>query len=590
MAGQRMSVTRRTVLRGAVAAGALAGAVAAGAAKPSRASADPGRKVAVLGGGVAGMTAAHELAERGYDVTIYERRALGGKARSIAVPGTGAGGRPDLWGEHGFRFFPGFYHHIPDTMRRIPFAGNANGVWDNLVAAPEARFSRTSGDDLIIPMGKAGRIWATPDDFRETVSSAISTSTKMGEVDALYFANRLLVFNTSCDARRDDQWDKVSWRDYVGAGHRSNEFRMLLSRTLTTLLVAAKDNLASTKTIGNMGEQFLGNPMETGNDGPLDRLLNGATTDAWLQPWADLLHGMGVQVVNAEVRGLELSGKRITGAQIVDGSGASRTVDADYFVCAVPVEVARTLWTPEILSLRPELAGMSQLTVDWMTGIQFYLKSQTDIARGHTAYVDSPWSLTSIAQNQFWNRTPFSGMGDGTVQDCLSVDISDWNTPGMLYGKPAKECTHDEISREVWAQLKAHLDTRKNLLRDDDLHSWFLDTGVTWDAQQGRNTNVDPLLINTAGSWALRPDTHGQDLENLFLAADYVRTNVDLATMEGASEAARTAVNKLLDVDGSNAARCKLFTLYRAEVLEPFRQLDIARYASGQSNMFDAPA
>ena len=72
---------------------------------------------------MAGLTAAHELAERGFKVTVYEPTALGGKARSIGVPGTASGGRRRLPGEHGFRFFPGFYHHVPDSMRRIPFAG-----------------------------------------------------------------------------------------------------------------------------------------------------------------------------------------------------------------------------------------------------------------------------------------------------------------------------------------------------------------------------------------------------------------------------------------------------------------------------------
>ncbi|QLY31291.1 FAD-dependent oxidoreductase [Nocardia huaxiensis] len=588
MAGQRLSVTRRTVLRGTAAAGAVAAGAATGALRSPRATADPGPSVAVLGGGVAGLTAAHELAERGFDVTVYERRALGGKARSIAVPGTGRDGRPELWGEHGFRFFPGFYRHLPDTMRRIPFAGNANGVWDNLVAAPEARFARRDTDDVIMPLGKAGKVWASPDDFRETVSSAISTTMKMPQADALYFANRLLVFNTSCDARRYQHWDNISWKDYVGAAGRSTEFRMLLSRTLTTLLVAAKDELASTRTIGNMGEQFLGNPFEIANDGPLDRLLDGPTNEAWINPWVDRLRELGVKFVSAEVRGLDVNERRISGARIVDGSGAARTIEADHFVTAVPVEVARTLWSPEILALRPELAGTSQLMVDWMSGIQFFMKKPTDIARGHVAYVDSPWSLTSIAQNQFWSRTPMTGLGDGTVQDCLSVDISDWNTPGILYGKTAKECTHDEIAREVWAQLKAHLNDRQDLLRDEDLHSWFLDTGITWDASARRNANADPLLINTAGSWTLRPDTHAASLENLYLAGDYVRTNVDLATMEGASESARAAVNKLLEVTGSNAPRCKLFTLYRATELEPFRQIDATRYAAGQPNLFDA--
>ncbi|MEG8177185.1 FAD-dependent oxidoreductase [Nocardia terpenica] len=567
----------------------VAGMVTAGASslRPVRATADPGRRVVVLGGGVAGLTAAHELAERGFDVTLYERRALGGKARSIPVPGSGRDGRADLPGEHGFRFFPGFYKHIPDTMRRIPFPGNANGVWDNLVAAPEARFSRRGTDDTVLPMGRAGKLWTSPDDFRQTVGSVVATSMRMPMVDAGYFANRLLVYCTSCDDRRFGEWEKVAWRDFVGARGRSTEFRILLSRTLTTLLVAAKDDQASTRTIGNMGEQFLGNPMEIADDGPLDRVLDGPTSEAWIDPWVRHLRGLGVRFVTGEVRGLTVRDKRIATARIADGSCGESEVDADYFVLAVPTEVARTLWTPEILAVRPELAAMANLVVDWMTGIQFYLRRPAMIARGHTAYVDSPWSLTSIAQNQFWARTALPGYGDGTVQDCLSVDVSDWNTPGPLFGKPAKECTHDEIAREVWAQLRAHLKGRAEL-RDEDLHSWFLDSGIAWDAAQHRNTNADPLLINTAGSWASRPSVHGA-LENLFLAGDYVRTGVDLATMEGACEAARTAVNALLEVSGSNAERCKLFSLYRAVELEPMRQLDISRYASGQPNIFDIP-
>lgn len=584
MSEQYGAVSRRTVFRGTVGAGV----VAAGALlRPIRANADSGgRKVAIFGGGVAGLTAAHELAERGFEVTVYERRALGGKARSIAVPDSGRGGRPDLPGEHGFRFFPGFYHHIPDTMRRIPFAGNADGVWNNLVPAVEARFSRAGAEDTLVPMARTGKPWSNPEDFRQTVASVIATSMKMPMSDAVYFANRLLVFNTSCDDRRLGQWEKVAWRDFVGANERSREFRMLMSRTLTTLLVAAKDDKASARTIGTMGEQFLGNPLEIGNDGPLDRLLNGPTNQAWIDPWVAHLRGLGVRFETAELRGLDVRDRRISGARIADAAG-TRAVAADYYVLAVPVEVARAMWTPEILAVQPELAAMDDLVVNWMSGIQFYLRRRTDIARGHTAYVDSPWSLTSIAQNQFWSRTKLSTFGDGSAQDCLSVDISDWHTPGILYGKPAIECTHDEIAREVWAQLGKHLEGA-DALRDSDLVSWFLDSGVGWDAARGRNTNADPLMINTVGSWQARPNVHG-GLGNMFLAGDYLRTTIDLATMEGACESARNAVNALLDVAGSGAERCRLFPLYRAVELEPLRRADIARYAAGQPNLFDAP-
>src|ERR671925_611968 len=105
--------------------------------------------VAVLGGGVGGLSAAHELAERGFDVTVYEARdAFGGKARSLPVPGSGSGGRAGLPAGHGFRFFPGFYQHLPDTMRRIPHGGGT--VFERLTGATRILFAQAGGRNELI--------------------------------------------------------------------------------------------------------------------------------------------------------------------------------------------------------------------------------------------------------------------------------------------------------------------------------------------------------------------------------------------------------------------------------------------------------
>ena len=98
--------------------------------------------VAILGGGVAGLSAAHELAERGFHVRVYEKKlVLGGKARSIPVPDSAIPGRKPLPGEHGFRFFPGFYKHVTDTMRRIPY-GSQESAYDNLSVATRILLAR----------------------------------------------------------------------------------------------------------------------------------------------------------------------------------------------------------------------------------------------------------------------------------------------------------------------------------------------------------------------------------------------------------------------------------------------------------------
>ena len=250
----KQQISRRSVL-------ATSGVAAAAAAVvPSPAlGAVTKKKVAILGGGMAGLSAAFELIERGYEVTVYERNQLGGKARSIPVAGTAAGGRLPLPGEHGFRFFPGFYKHVPDTMSRIPFADNKHGVKDNLVPAPVPYFPRSGGrnDAQLFGFIPDPRDLKTPEALQRLIRDEWLGGQELSPVEASYFASRVLVYLSSCDARRMGQWEKTSWWDFVGAAKRSKEYQQVAARGLTRALVAAKEEIASTRTIGNMAEAFI---------------------------------------------------------------------------------------------------------------------------------------------------------------------------------------------------------------------------------------------------------------------------------------------------------------------------------------------
>jgi len=403
---------------------------------------------------------------------------------------------------------------------------------------------------------------------------------------------------------------------------------------------------------------------------PLDKLLSFIKTIT--DPSASTSDGLGVWSGSLDPLIAELS--RVTGEAITGeaDAGADRTVDKrrtrasqtvangidaavrvlglldltafakdksvgtndDYFIFALPLEqmayyvnrsVALTEHDP---SLR-RIVRLSEY-MDWMAGIQFYLKEPFRLVAGHIVCMDSNWSLTAIEEAQFWRDSPLKVKVEGTeteIKAVLSVDIAAWDRKGRFVNKEAFNCTADEIATEVWNELKAAIErqTTTQRLRDDMLLgrvaqgqsplvqgvNYHLDDSIAdvydrkkqaayenarsvefdadelirrqaqagaaaqvpyiWGAR--RQFNVEPLLVNRAGARALRPDAQTA-IPNMFLAGDYVRTETDLACMEGANEAARRAVNALLDAAASMRPRCTVwdFSIAR-DVLERLTQL-----------------
>jgi len=523
-------------------------------------------RVAVLGGGVAGLTAAHELSDRGFEVVVLEARDIpGGKARSLPVPESGTGGRKDLPAEHGFRFFPGFYRHLPDTMKRIPHGGGT--VVDNLTGATRILLAQAGGRNELVA---GAHLPESLEDLTVLSRFLLEWMTSLGipAHEHALLVERLLTLLTSCDERRFEQWELESWWSFVDADRRSAPFRKFLAEGLTRTLVAARAREISARTGGLILAQLLFDLTQAG--GRADRVLDAPTNDAWIDPWVEHLRGKGVEIrLGSPVLGLPVSGGRIAGATTDAG-----TVTADHYVAALPVEIMRALAGAPLRALEPRLRGLDRLVTRWMNGVLFYLDRDAALVHGHAIYIDSPWALTSISQAQFWREVDLGSYGDGRVRGILSIDVSDWETPGHRTGKVASKCTPDEIREEVWSQLTDHLDSGE--LDEDWVLEWFLDPAIQFPNPTGA-TNLEPLLINTAGSWADRPEAATR-IPNLVLAADYVRTHTDLATREGANEAARRAVNAILEATGSSAEKCRVWKLREPGVLGPARAIDRVKW------------
>ncbi len=244
------NISRRRFLVGAgtaaavVAGGGLANPARAMTRSRSSAVVGAGRDVVVLGGGVAGLTAAHELVERGFRVTVIERYGIpgmGGKARSIPVPGTGRGGRQDLPGEHGFRIFFGFYQHLTDTMRRIPFPGNPRGVWDNLVDTSQGWVAWDGGrPPFVIPYGVAAVPTLTAAVVEQVLLGLVDTATHIPPTENAYFVRKLITYTTSSQERRFGELEYTTWWDYVKAETKSSSYQQLWGNFFTADAQAVK--------------------------------------------------------------------------------------------------------------------------------------------------------------------------------------------------------------------------------------------------------------------------------------------------------------------------------------------------------------
>ena len=518
----------------------------------------------MLGGGVGGLSAAHELAERGFTVTVYEmRNAFGGKARSMPVPDSGEDGRSDLPAEHGFRFFPSFYKHIINTMERIPYgqgtvAGNLKPTTKMLLAQGGGRAELPAPT---VPASSLDDVIASLKFMREFVFGLGIPLCEFAE-----YIKGLLTLLVSCDERRYGQWEQMSWWDFMRVDDRTEAFRKFLADGMTRCLVAARAHEMSARTGGMISLRLMLNSGE-----PVDKVLNGPTSEVWIDPWVEHLRGLGVELRGGyQVAGIDCDPAKpsITGVTVIGPHGDER-ITADYYIAAMPKEKLELLISPQMCEADPHLAELGRLQTRWMNGAMFYLDTDVPLEHGHTIFIDSAWSLTAISQQQFWKGVvDLKQRGDGRVEGVLSVDISEWRTPGSN-GKVASACTADEIYDEVLQQIWDHIPDDK--LAKPNVVRCFLDPAISYP-NPSEVANAEPLLINTPGSWAHRPEAWTA-IPNFLIAADFVRTNTDLATMEAANEAARVAVNQILKAEGLKDP-CYLWKFPEPWCLAPLRLMD----------------
>lgn len=517
--------------------------------------------------------------------------------------------------EHGYRFFPSFYHHVFDTMRRIPLMERRTADTFKLGAGRDVhrRFSKDVGPALdpyrpssrtvfdnlrsvdLHAFGGGGRfpLRALPRSNMLSVRSLLElldTIQEQAGVSARDITRgqlRTLKFLTAC-AQRREQYEHVTWWDFVGADQGSREFQDLLVHW-PQALVGLRAQDADARTFGTVLMQLLLDQIRPG--GYRDGTLNGPTSEAWLEPWRDYLEReLRVKFNTCRIRSISFR-KDEAGRmwpQLRYNPGDDTLDDAsllvpdapgfDYVVVATSVDAAARLGQEidDELNRRRDVPGGESLREqfeasplaaalacvrqagDYQTdkrsggpfrhfaGIQYFLDVDYTPLRGHVYYPQSAWRLSSVSQAQFRQDRP--DVGDGYL-GVVSVVIGAWDVVSPRLGRCAWECTEEEIAEEVWEQMMAL--TASTDVRPAQPRRFWIDENVLF-AEKGTRTperNTAPFLVNLAaqaGDWPERPGDYRVHFGSVVFAGTYLRTFTRLVTMEAANESARHAVNAIL--------------------------------------------
>ena len=310
--------------------------------------------VSIIGGGLAGLSAAVALASRGIRITLLEsRQRLGGRASSFHDPVTG---------------------DLVDACQHVSMG----------CCSAFAAFCRTVGIDPLLE-AQPTLFFMTPDRRvsrfgADRLPAPLHLARSLLRAHYLTLADKLRIGWGMLALRRahpDDDQPLLPWLK------QQRQNRRVIERFWTVVLVSALN-----ESLDNLGLKYARkvfiDAFLTDRKGfevsiptvPLARLYGEE-----LQHWFDK-HGVTVET-GANVAGIDVNGDRVTGLRLRDG----RHLTADGYIAAVPSERLRALLPADIVEKHACFRDTRHLAVSPITSVHFWFDRPT-IKLPHVVLVD----------------------------------------------------------------------------------------------------------------------------------------------------------------------------------------------------------
>jgi hypothetical protein len=462
-------------------------------------------RVTVAGGGLAGLTAALRLAERGYRVKLYEQKPiLGGDLGSRPA---GHGLDLDVYPHMYLSWYCNFWRLLREVTgderdeRFRPFTAVkqlALGDFPRFTAVGNAHSARGMWRDVFSGAGPAADMflfaYATVDMLAERLNPTMSLDDV--SVNGFLHARPYMTRRTAaaCDAFITRVWGV---RSYLTS---ADDYRTFL-------------------------EYSLAEPT------PTFWLARGPASRQVIGPLTEAAEAAGVEILrDTKVTTVSCADGRVSEIGLADG----RTEEVDELVLAVPEESLLELVRSggggaRVVEAIPKLAEVSRLRSQRIPILHLWFNRKLrHIPPEPVGLFESELALAFTDISQTWEDVP--GVGETTV---LAVSASD------RYGLPG---TGDED--DGYAMLRELAD----YLDFDPGREWRDSPDVDWERTRFESNTDATLFINETGSDIWRPPVACAELANLTFAGDFCANRIGMTVIESAVttglEAARVIVER----------------------------------------------
>ena len=485
-------------------------------------------RVTVAGGGIAGMSAALRLAQRGYAVTLIEAKPwLGGNMASHQdVSPVRKDGQEILVPE-------GPYHDVYPHM----FSNFYVNFWD--IVEKELGLKRTLSPDSDFDARDGIMTLTQTGGWRElknaaTLDPRLLWADMTGGMSRVSPADMYLYLYSLLDliVQRFETRGLIglSLNGYIRSRPTATEEVAKLHDAIVMFIWSIHSAGTSAASYKSFYRHAFGNVQ------PLLWLLKGSLAEKIVLPLRKRLVELGCTVMeNTALTQVEVEKGRVSRIELHRAEydwnrhKVKVTADAvaapafDHLVLAVSPGYLGKLATEgkdptrRLSAVLPKLAHAGKrLPAEPIAVLDVYFKRKlSGVPPENIMVTDSDCYFSVIDISQLWPALKKEGI------TALTLAASDyWALPS---DNDDENAFH--MIRELWRYIGGF---NPGTRWEDP------DADIDWGRTHFHSNKDDIIFVNQVGSWDYRPETHFREVENLFFAGDFCRNHVDMATVEAA--------------------------------------------------------